>query len=178
MALINRLSRLFQADFHALLDRIEEPEQLLHQAVREMEALLADEDQRLRLLQHERQQVSRIGDELSSALEEIDEQLDVCFQSQEEALAKKLIRRQLETQHKHQRVTRKGEAMDLDIATLSSRVEEHGISLESMRQKAELLATKDSAGSPPQDPFDTPHAVGDEDVEVAFLREQQQRAAS
>ena len=37
MALITRISRLFQADFHAVLDRIEEPEQLLKQAIREME---------------------------------------------------------------------------------------------------------------------------------------------
>ena len=36
MALVNRLSRLFQADFHAVLDRIEEPDLQLRQAVREM----------------------------------------------------------------------------------------------------------------------------------------------
>ena len=41
MALITRVSRLFQADFHAVLDRIEEPEVLLRQAVREMEEELA-----------------------------------------------------------------------------------------------------------------------------------------
>ena len=39
MALINRLSRLFKADFHAVLDQIEEPELLLKQAIREMEAV-------------------------------------------------------------------------------------------------------------------------------------------
>ena len=37
MALINRFSRLFTADMHAVLDRIEEPDALLKQAVREME---------------------------------------------------------------------------------------------------------------------------------------------
>ncbi len=42
MALITRVSRLFQADFHAVLDRIEEPEVLLRQAVREMEEELQD----------------------------------------------------------------------------------------------------------------------------------------
>ena len=36
MALINRISRLFQADFHAVLDQIEEPEQILKQAIRDM----------------------------------------------------------------------------------------------------------------------------------------------
>ena len=37
MALISRVSRLFTADVHAVLDRIEEPEVLLKQAIREME---------------------------------------------------------------------------------------------------------------------------------------------
>jgi len=41
MALINRISRLFKADFHAVLDHIEEPEALLKQAIRDMEDDLA-----------------------------------------------------------------------------------------------------------------------------------------
>ena len=40
MALVTRLSRLFQADFHAVLDRIEEPDLQLRQAVREMQFAL------------------------------------------------------------------------------------------------------------------------------------------
>ena len=37
MALMTRVARLFRADLHAVLDRIEEPEVLLRQALREME---------------------------------------------------------------------------------------------------------------------------------------------
>jgi len=51
MLLISRISRLFRADLHAVLDRIEEPEALLRQAIREMEELLAQDEQRSRLLQ-------------------------------------------------------------------------------------------------------------------------------
>ena len=40
MAIINRLARLFKADFHAVLDHIEDPELQLKQAVREMEEQL------------------------------------------------------------------------------------------------------------------------------------------
>ena len=41
MTLINRLSRLFKADVHAMLDRIEEPPLLLQQALRDMAQALA-----------------------------------------------------------------------------------------------------------------------------------------
>jgi phage shock protein A len=44
MALITRLSRLFQADMHAVLDKIEEPELLLRQAIREMEEFIATDE--------------------------------------------------------------------------------------------------------------------------------------
>ena len=37
MALIKRVARLFQSDMHAVLDRIEDPESLLKQSIREME---------------------------------------------------------------------------------------------------------------------------------------------
>ena len=47
VALINRVTKLFQADINAVLDRIEEPEVVLKQALREMEESLAAEERRL-----------------------------------------------------------------------------------------------------------------------------------
>ena len=47
MPIINRISRLFTADLHAVLDRIEEPEALLKQAIREMEEEAAASEQRI-----------------------------------------------------------------------------------------------------------------------------------
>ena len=59
MALVTRISRLFQADFHAVLDRIEEPDLQLRQAVREMQYALEQDQQRLQLLQHEAEQLDK-----------------------------------------------------------------------------------------------------------------------
>ena len=50
MALMTRVARLFRADVHAVLDRLEEPDVLLRQAIREMEeSLAADREQARRL---------------------------------------------------------------------------------------------------------------------------------
>ena len=59
MALVNRISRLFSADFHAVLDRIEEPDLLLRQAIREMEEELAKSEQRIRCLERDQADLSR-----------------------------------------------------------------------------------------------------------------------
>ncbi len=53
MALITRVTRLFTADMHAVLDRLEEPDVLLRQAVREMHEVLASDRQQLRALRGE-----------------------------------------------------------------------------------------------------------------------------
>ena len=53
MALINRISRLFKADFHAVLDQIEEPEALLKQAIRDMEDDVVNTEQRIGLCAHD-----------------------------------------------------------------------------------------------------------------------------
>ena len=51
MAIIQRLSRLFLADFHSVLDHIEEPESLLKQALREMEEELEQSEKRIKCIE-------------------------------------------------------------------------------------------------------------------------------
>ena len=96
MALITRVSRLFRADLHAVLDRIEEPDILLKQALREMEEALARDEQRVKLLTHEQAQLSSRAQEVEQSLSDIEEELDVCFDSGKDELARALVRRKLE----------------------------------------------------------------------------------
>jgi len=176
MVLISRISRLFRADLHAVLDRIEEPEQLLRQAIREMEELLTQDEQRSRLLQEEQRQLSSRQNKLEHELEQIKEKLEVCFQSNKEDLARKLIRRQLEIQQFCSQLSEKRNTLKDGIGELRSQLDENRTRLDSMRQKAELLITEDQREHP-ENAWSIPdYRVADEDVEVAFLREKQQRS--
>jgi phage shock protein A len=178
MALITRVSRLFQADIHAVLDRIEEPEVLLRQAVREMEEQLARDEQRVRVLNHEQGQLIARAAELEQSLIEIEAELDICFESGKDDLARAWVRRRLEAQRYCKGLSRKRLALQETLDGLDTRLRENRARLESMRQKAELLA-EESARVRPADDWNIPDiTVGDEDVEVAFLREKQQRSRS
>ena len=178
MALITRVSRLFEADFHAVLDRIEEPEVLLRQAVREMEEELARDEQRSRILQHEQGQLVARETDLEQSLHEIEAQLDVCFESGNDDLARACIKRKLEAQRYCKGLARKRQAQQSTLEALDTRLRENRASLDSMRQKAELLAGE-SAHARPADNWTLPEiSVRDEDVEVAFLREKQHRRRS
>ncbi len=178
MALITRVSRLFQADFHAVLDRIEEAEVLLRQAVREMEEELARDEQSSKALHHEQGQLIARETDLAHSLHEIEEELNVCFESGNDDLARACIKRKLELQRFGKGLSRKRLALQETLEALNTGLRENRARLESMRQKAELLA-EESTRARPADNWTLPDiTVRDEDVEVAFLREKQQRSRS
>lgn len=175
MALLTRITRLFRADLHAVLDRIEEPDVLLKQAVREMEEALASDERRLRGLTQERDQLLAREADLGQSLGSVAEELDLCFASGKDELARTLIRRRLEAEHLGKGLARKREALEASLATLRKRVAENRSRLETLRQKAELLTEQEDLHRPEEGWPLPDHAVRDEEVEVAFLREQQQR---
>lgn len=177
MALITRVSRLFRADLHAVLDRIEEPAVLLRQAVREMEEELARDEHRVKALTVEQGQLAARQGELDRTLDDIDEELAVCFASDKEDLARPLIKRKLEAQAFRKLLVRKRDTLDETLAGLRARLQEDRVRLDSMRQKAELLAEEEGVSTEERWPVPD-FSVRDEDVEVALLREKQRRRRS
>lgn len=176
MALVSRLTRLFQSDFHAVLDRIEEPDALLRQAVRDMEDALARDEQRVKHLHADRTQMTSRLDELQVSFTRLDEELDVCFAADEDDLAKGVIKRQLETQKLGAILERKKSTIEEELGDLEARTAENRGRLESMRQKAEMLAESEPVdGRFDPAPDVTVHA---DEVDVAYLREKQKRRAS
>jgi phage shock protein A len=175
MTLITRFSRLFRADLHAVLDRIEEPDLVLRQAVREMEEDVTFDRRRLDLLREERRQLVARDAEIERSLLAVAEELDICFAAGKDDLARVLLRRQLETERLRECLGRKREEAEEAMRRLDARVSDKDARLEAMRQKAELFAPRAPCSA--ADSCDVPPAyVRDEDVEVAFLREQQRRA--
>jgi phage shock protein A len=181
MALITRISRLFKADFHAVLDQIEEPDLLLRQAIREMEDDLAAREQRMRIALHEQEELRARKHDLSQSLTELDEELDLCFRSGKDDLAWNLVRRKLEAQRLVRHLASRETGIDKYLGEQRTMLDEHRMTLEGLRQKAEIFNRRtrepgDNAGV--VDAFGRDLAVSDDEVEVAFLREQARRRSS
>lgn len=174
MALISRLSRLFEADFHAVLDRIEEPELQLRQAVREMRFALDQNRQRHKLLQHETEQLDKAAAETTASIEGFDQELDICLAAKKEDLARDLVRRKLAAGKHLQALRQQAETIAAQLDELESEIEEQTQMLDSMQQKLDLLATREApAGT---NAFDVSPAIRNEEIEIALLREKQRRA--
>jgi len=184
MALITRISRLFKADFHAVLDQIEEPEQLLKQAIREMEDEIAFSEQRLKLGSHGKEQLQRRQKELAGSLGDIDAEIELCFAADKEDLAKNLVRKRLETQRLGKHLNSRDESLADEMQALQSVVEENRATLEGLRQKAEIFAKRTPSGrSGALSCDETDWAahdvrVSEDEVEIAWLRAQERRTAS
>ena len=184
MAIINRISRLFKADFHAVLDQVEEPHILLRQAIRDMEDDLGETELQLRHTEIKRDDLHLRREELEQARNEIDDQLDVCFESEEDELARDLIKRKLETQRLWARVSTRLNAADKNIQSLKTCLDENRAALESMRQKADLFTERSRHNSRPSAEFEdvgwNPRElnVSKADVEVAFLSEKKRRVGT
>ena len=174
MPLLTRLSRLFQADLHAVLDRLEEPKTLLRQAIREMEEALADDTRRLKLLQQEQIQLQHRQQDLDHSLAGIEEELTTCLDAEADELARRLIRRKLEAQRFSSLLAHRRQTLVADLSELTQRCEDNRARLDSLHQQAELLVRDES--SPPETGWQQPDfAVREEDVEAALLQAKRQR---
>jgi phage shock protein A len=184
MALINRISRLFKADFHAVLDQIEEPEQTLKQAIRDMEDNLANTEQGVAVCVHDQETLSVRRGELENSIAEIDEQLDLCFESKKDSLAKGLIRKKLEAERLLKRLNAKHVANEKYLNEQQTMLDENQATLESLRQKAELFTQRPPSHTDSNSEFDDiawmarELTVGDDEVEIAYLREKGIRSSS
>jgi len=184
MALINRISRLFRADFHAVLDQIEEPEALLKQAIRDMEDDLANAEQRIALCAHDQEALSVRKSELESSIAEIDAQLDFCFESNNDELAKRFVKKKLEAERLLKRLGAKHTANGKGLDEQQTMLDKNQLTLESLRQKAELFAHRAPSYTCGDSVFDDiawmerEMTVGDDEVEIAYLHEKGVRSST
>jgi phage shock protein A len=178
MAVITRISRLFRADLHAVLDQIEEPELMLRQAIRDMQDDMAAREQRVRVATNEQAELRTRKDELARSLNDIEEQLDLCFASQKPELARTLVRRKLEAERHARLLANREGANGKYLSEQRAILDEHRMTLEGLKQKAEIFARRPSEPAGSGDvaqPFGRDPTVSDDEVEVAFLREQSKR---
>lgn len=183
MALINRVSRLFKADFHAVLDSIEEPEQVLKQAIRDMEDELQDSEQRIATCVHECEVLGNRQTGIEHSVGEIADQLDLCFESGKEQLSKGLIRKKLEAERLLKRLNTRLDANAAFLADQRRLLDDNRTTLDGLRQKAEIFSRRSDSGLSgteidESDWFVRDMNVSEDEVEIAFLREQAARGES
>jgi phage shock protein A len=175
MTILTRITRLFKADIHGILDSLEEPESILKQAIRDMQdeidkataAISAFSQQQERLLQ--KQQT------LSERIKDLQQQLRFCFSENNESLAKSVIRKKLQAECSQNEISRQlanlSEEKDRLIAETGERKEK----LQSICDKL-VLFTEQNPFNEPATATEANTSIHQDDIELAFLYEKQRYA--
>lgn len=179
MTLLTRLGRLLRADLNAVLDGLEEPATLLRQAVREMQSALDAEHREAARLGDEAQRLAQAAQECQARLASMDEELSLCLAADEDALARDLVRRKLETARHAARLEERRQALADAGQRLAARIAAHARQLQALRDEASVHDTLEVAASDHArciTPSTAPISAAE--IEVALLRERQRRAQS
>jgi phage shock protein A len=181
MTLIARMTRLFKADLHGILDSLEEPEEVVKQAIRDMEEDIATQERWLDELHAVLQRLAREAQELTVSMQESEQQIDLCFTAGNEPLAKNLIRKRLEMARRARGIARAQDETRTKSESLARKISEHKEQLAAVLQKLKLYEeTRPSQhwASSICAPLQGGSVVTDDEVEVAFLEEKQRRSGA
>jgi phage shock protein A len=176
MTLMMRITRLFRADMHGLLDLLEEPEAVLKQAIRDMESEIRQGQQILAERRQREERLRRASTQLESSIHAYEEQIDIAFEAQNDDLARTFIRKKLEAENRLQATARAIAEMAAETDAMQNRLRDQQAQLDAIIAKMPLVAGEPSDAEPPVGST-APSGVAEEDVEAAFLREKRKRAA-
>jgi phage shock protein A len=194
MAVMTRLSRLIQADLHALLDRLEAPDIVLAQSLRDMADSIERDERLLAELRREHAQIASRRRALAEQASKSADELTLCLDSGEGDLARALLRRRLKRERIDWLLARRLSELDTRGAALAERLDTHRSRLGELRAEAQAVAgaragMEGGAFDAPvtawsgctdagdMDAWLTGATVSDDAVEIALLAEKRRRAS-
>lgn len=169
MTLLTRISRLFTADIHGLLDSLEEPDIILKQAIRDMQAEIDRETAAISVLTQQLDRLQQKRQTLVTHLQELQHQLHFCFSENNEYLAKSVVRKKLQTESALKELSRQLNTLCEEKNQKIAETDERKEKLQAIRDKLMLLDGADEAASLNEQPT----AISQDDIELAFLYEKQ-----
>lgn len=173
MTLAQRLSRFLKADLHGLLDSLETPEEIVQQTIRDMEEALAHKEQHLATLRTTLHRLRVEQQELERVSQEIEHHIDLCFEAQNDTLARNFLRKRLETAQHMRQLARSMDDVQAQCTAGEQTLATQREQLATVVQQYRLYSTTQPAAA-----GTTTHSAGlsEDAVELAFLEEQRRRA--
>lgn len=174
MALFTRITRLFRADVHYLLDCIEDPEAMLKQALREMEDEIARDEKAMAENSSREAQLKRECEDCSLNIQQVLKNIDDSLAANEERLARAFVKRKLESERRLVEISNERTARAAEETRLQQRLSLRREKLSEISKKAKLFEEARRIEKRKRDNllrFTNPAgAVTEEEVELALLQ--------
>ena len=182
MALFNRITRLFRADLHAVLDQIEEPEVIIKNALREMEEALVNTKHRIKLLTRDKQQLLLQREELEESLKTVEGKLQTCLDSDNDDLARNVIKQKLQYMNSLKTINAKGEQTSHKLEEQLNQLDDEQQRITMIQQKLSFIQNEKSSIDESSESlysdvkdYSQIYSIQEEDIEVALLEEKNKR---
>ncbi len=179
MTLMNRIERLFKADAHGVLDWLEDPEAILKQSVRDMEAEMGQGEQRHADLSRKADKLQSFVATVEAKISELEDQIDICFEEDNTELARTFIRKKLEAEKRLKTASSLVADVVAKRETQRQKLKQQREQLDAIVEKMQLFVDNacETTHQESVSAFESASiAVSDEDVEIAFFHEKRARA--
>jgi phage shock protein A len=172
MTILTRISRLFKADIHGILDSLEEPEIILKQAVRDMQDEIGKATANIDALTRQQDRLQEKHLAVTTTLQELQQQLHFCLAENNDVLAKAVIKKKLLAEGSLNELARQTKAVSEEKQLKIRETDERKEKLQAIRDKLALFTEQPAQGHASTVSGLTPPITQD-DIELAFLYEKQ-----
>jgi phage shock protein A len=177
MTLASRLSTLFRADAHGVVDALEDKALLLRQLVREAAAEVSRKRARVEAIDGERKRLEAEAGRLDQRAAELDDDVRLALDGEKEELARFAIRRLLPLRRARKEIDARLAALARERGDLEVKIGEQEERLVELEGRVRgYLAQR--AEEEREHPLAADWAVSDEDVDLELLRRKAAGGAS
>jgi phage shock protein A len=179
MTIMTRLLRLWKADIHGVMDRIEDQGLLLQQHLREMENSLQQKEAQFRQLAVSKR---RIHVELTAGAQEherLESDLGLALRNEKDTIAKLLIRKQMVQQKHNEKLQQQHDTLAEEQKQLSHLLEEQRLQYEIFKIRTGSFTLRRKRV--PGDHTDTcrgqsagANSIDDHEIELELIRRKEQ----
>lgn len=136
MAILSRITRLFRADLHGVMDQLEDSDLLLKQYIREMEQALADKQVQLSRAKVHRDRLRQERERYTGKIEGLESDVTAAVVKSRDDIARKLIRKRRQFSAHHDDIAHRLERLDQEIEQLQESYAEQRLQFDQLKLEA------------------------------------------
>lgn len=136
MAIIARVVKIFKADIHGVMDRLENRRSLLKQHLRDMEEVLHRKEAQLRKMKASHNQKQKDLADYRQQWEALDHDLTVALRKNKDEIARMLLRKMKPLENMSEKLTRHLEALNEEMIQFKNHLKQQRLRYEQLKYRS------------------------------------------
>ncbi len=173
MSILTRVTRLFKADIHGVMDQLEDKELLIKQYLREMENSLQNKDIHLQQISTSLTENNNRQIKHQLEIEKLEKDLELALRKEKDDIARLLIRKQRTQQMHYKQLKTQHGFLEKQIEQLTATIDKQRLLHESLKSKALAFChsqTKNCDAGLLMSDYENSNILADDEIELELIR--------